>query len=156
VIEFADRTFTFEELLEYHGGNSPGGVAHALKVLERALPMLDPTAPCVRQEIVVATAFEGPGARDAFDFVTGCRPTIERALARPERGRAAERFVFRLDYRGRSVTLALRDGFVSDEFIDLARTDPRSPEQEARLTVLKQQMAERVTAAAASEVYEVS
>jgi hypothetical protein len=39
-IEVVDRdrrlAFSFDELLKYHGGGSPGGVAHALKVLERA------------------------------------------------------------------------------------------------------------------------
>lgn len=58
--------------------------------------------------------------------------------------RAVERFVFRLGYRERSMTLALREGFVTDEFIDLARTDERTTEQERRLDVLKQEMAERV------------
>jgi hypothetical protein len=34
-------SFSFDEMLNYHGGSSPGGVAHAFKVLERALPLLD-------------------------------------------------------------------------------------------------------------------
>src|SRR5450759_2207033 len=32
---------SFDEMLNYHGGGSPGGVAHAFKVLERSLPLLD-------------------------------------------------------------------------------------------------------------------
>ena len=56
--------FTFEDMMRYHGPGSPGGVAHAFKVLERALPLLDPAAPCERREIEIATAFGGPGARD--------------------------------------------------------------------------------------------
>jgi hypothetical protein len=51
------------------------------------------------------------------------------------------------------VTLAVRDGFVTDELVDLARTDPRTPQQEARLTALKAEMAERVMAAPAEAVY---
>ncbi len=43
-----------------------------------------------------------------------------------DRGRTLERFVFRLRYRDRSVTLALREGLVTDEFIELARTEERS------------------------------
>ena len=62
--------FSFDDMLRYHGGGSPGGVAHAFKVLERALPLLDPDGPCERREIVVETAFGGPGARDAFELVT--------------------------------------------------------------------------------------
>ena len=51
-------------------------------------------------------------------------------------------------------TLELREGFVTDEFIDLARTDPRSADQERRLDVLKREMAERVMARPAAEVYD--
>jgi len=153
-------SFSFDDMLRYHGGGSPGGVAHAFKVLERALPLLDPDGPCERREIVVDTAFGGPGARDAFELVTravtGDRYRVDESLARPERDRTLERFVFQLSYRDRSVTLELRDGFVTEEFIDLARTDERTPEQEQRLDTLKQEMADRVMATAADEVYAVS
>jgi hypothetical protein len=152
--------FSFEDILKYHGGGSPGGVAHAFKVLERALPLLDPDRPCERRELTVETAFGGPGARDAFEMVTravsGDRFQLDGSLARPERGRALERFVFRLGYRERHVTLVVREGFVTDDFIDLARTEERSAGQERRLDVLKQEMAERVMARPATEVYDVS
>jgi len=69
------------------------------------------------------------------------------------RRRALERFVFRLGYRDRRATLVLRDGFVTDEFIDLARTEHRDRDQERRLDVLKREMAGRVLAHPASEVY---
>ena len=153
-------TFSFEDLMRYHGPGSPGGVAHAFKVLERALPLLDPDAPCERREISVETAFGGPGARDAFEMVTravtGDRFRVDAGLARPERGRALERFVFRLGYRGRLATLALREGFVTDEFIDLARTEQRTADQERRLDILKREMADRVMARPGGDVYEAS
>jgi hypothetical protein len=152
--------FSFEDMMAYHGPGSPGGVAHAYKVLERALPLLDPGRPPERREIVVRTAFGGPGARDGFELVTRAvtegRYVVDAALARPERGRALERFVFRLDYRDRQVTLTLRDGFVTDEFIDLARREHRTTAEEERLTRLKREMAERVTGATAADVYDVS
>jgi hypothetical protein len=151
--------FSFADLMRYHGPGSPGGVAHAYKVLERGLPLLAPDGVPERRAITVRTAFGGPGARDAFELVlravTGERYVVDLTLARPERGRAAERFVFMLGHRDREVTLAVRDGFVTDEFIDLARTDPRTPEQERRLTILKAEMAERVMAARADAVYSV-
>jgi hypothetical protein len=152
--------FSFEEMLRYSGPASPGGVAHAFKVMERAFPLLDPSAPPERREITVTTAFGGPGARDAFELVTRAvtdgRYAVDPELARPDRGRALERFVFRLGYRGSTVTLAVRDGFVTDEFIDLARTADPTPEQTARLDALKQEMAGRVMASAAADVYEAT
>ena len=127
--------------------------------MERAWPELSPGGrPPERREISVVTAFGGPGARDAFEFVTravtGGRYVVDAALARPERGRTLERFVFRLAYRERTVTLTLRDGYVTEEFIDLARAEDRGPEEETRLSVLKQEMAERVMAARAEGVYD--
>jgi len=76
-------------------------------------------------------------------------------LARPDRGRTLERFVFRLAYRERSTTLYLLEGFVSEEFIDLARAEDRTGEQERRLDTLKSEMAERVMGHPADAVYEV-
>jgi hypothetical protein len=161
-IEIVDRgqliRFSFDDLMRYHGPGSPGGVAHAFKVLERALPLLEPEGPCERREVVVETAFGGPGARDAFELVTravsGDRFHIDPALARPERGPALERLVFRLGYRQRRATLAVREGFVTDEFIALARTERRDADQERRLDALKRAMADRVLAHPASEVYD--
>jgi hypothetical protein len=149
----------YEDLIEFHDGDSPGGVAHAFKVLERALPALSPDEPAERGEIEIRTAFGGPGARDAFEFVTAAvsegRYEVDPSLERPERGRANERFVFQLTYLGTTETLIVRDGFVSEEFIDLARTDDRSAEQESRLTEMKLEMAERVMAGPAAKVYDL-
>jgi hypothetical protein len=161
-VELTDRgrllAFAFEDVLRYHGGHSPGGAALAFKALERALPRLDPGATCERREIHIATPFQGPGARDAFELLTRAvtedRYSIDAALARPERGRALERFVFRFTYREAETTLHLREGFVTDEFIDLARTDPRDADQERRLDRLKQELAERVMSRPASDVYD--
>jgi hypothetical protein len=162
-IEVTDQgstlAYTFEDLMRYHGPGSPGGVAHALKVMERALPLLASGDLAERREVEVATAFAGPGARDAFEMatraVTEGRYLVDDAWARPELGRLRERFVFRLGYRGRSVTVTLREGYVGEEFIALARTEPRTEPQENRLTVLKHEMAALLLATPAAEVYDV-
>ena len=78
--------FSFEDVLRYHGPGSPGGAAIAFKALERALPLLDPSGPCERREIIVETAFGGPGARDGFELVTravtGERFRVDRVATR--------------------------------------------------------------------------
>jgi hypothetical protein len=152
-------SFTFEDLMRYHGPGSPGGVAIAFKVMELGLPLLGSRAAPARREIAVHTAFGGPGARDAFELVTRAvtegRYVVDRELARPERGRVLERFVFTLARPGATATLLLRPGFVHDEFVDLAATQSRTPSQEARLDVLKRDLAERVMACPAAEVLDV-
>ncbi len=152
--------FTFEDLIRYHGRGSPGGVAHAFKVMEQGLRLLDPAGPPERREITVTTAFGGPGARDAFECVTRAvtenRYAVDPSLARPELGSTRSRFIFRLGYRSRTATLVLRSGFVTEEFLDLAGRETRTPQEEARLTQLKQEMAARVMSAAASDVYDAT
>lgn len=162
-IDVLDRnrllSFSYKDMMRYHGSRSPGGVAHAFKVMERAFPRLDPDGRVQRREIMVTTAFGGPGARDGFEMVvragTEDRYVLDPELARPERGTTLERFVFRIGYRQRSVTLAVREGFVTDELIALARQE-RNPQEEARLDVLKLEMAKRVISSPAADVYDVT
>ncbi len=152
--------FSFEDMMSYHGPGSPGGVAHAFKILERALPLLEPDGLAERREITVRTAFGGPGARDAFELVTRAvtedRYDVDQAVGRPERGRTLERFVFRLGYRDRAVTLVVREGYVTDEFIELARKERRSADDDDRLAALKREMADRLMSAPAIDVYDAT
>ncbi|WP_420751180.1 hypothetical protein [Rhodococcus sp. O3] len=151
--------FTVDDVMKYHGPGFPGGVAHAVKVLERALPVLSPDAPAERREITVATAHRGPGVCDTFEAVTRAvtdgRFTVDAELERRDRGQTLERYVFVLTYLDRTVRLEIRDGFVTDEFITLGRKADRTDDEEARLTVLKQEMADRLLAAPADEVYDI-
>jgi hypothetical protein len=62
---------------------------------------------------------------------------------------------FGIRYRDRSATLTLREGFVTDEFIDLTRRTVRSADEEHKLTEMKADMAARVMSAAPSAVYDV-
>lgn len=155
-----DLTFTFDEMCRYSGGNSPAGVAHAFKVLERALPALGGDAPVERRRLQIETAFGGPGTRDGFELVTraatGNRYVVDRALARGELGPARERFVFRLSLDGGDpVTAVLREGFMTDEFVALAFADTRTDAQEQRLTELKDEVTDRLMAVSAEEAYDL-
>ena len=151
-------TFTFDDLMRYHGPGSPGGVAVAFKAMHRAFPLLSPDEPPPRRSIVVRTAFRGPGARDGFEAVTRAvsddRYTVDRSLVRSDRGRLLEDFVFVLDIGDRTVTVLLREGFVTDEFIDLARTENRTDAQERRLDELKAQLAQRVLNTPTEDVFD--
>jgi len=164
VIRVAERgkilEFSFDDLLRYAGPHSPAGVANAFKVLQRAFAVLSPDTPPQRREIIVRTAFRGPGARDGVEAVTRAvtdgRYIVDLSLARPALGRLREGFVFEVGIDDQTVTLALRDGFVTEEFIDLAQKDNRSDPEEARLDELKAELAQRVMAADAADVYEVT
>lgn len=147
-------------MLSYHGGGSPGGVAHAFKVLQRGLALLVPDGRAQRREIVIETAFEGPGARDGFELVTRAvtdgRFIIDPALRRPACGPARERFVFRLRHLDDALTLTLRPGYVTEQFIELTRREGRSEDEERELTAMKSDMAARVMSAPAAAVYDAT
>jgi hypothetical protein len=152
-------TFSFDDMMRYHGHSSPGGVAVAFKAMQRAFAALSPDEPPGRRSVSVRTAFRGPGARDGFEAVTRAvsdgRYTVDRTLVRTDRGRLLEDFVFEVTSGARTATLLLRDGFVTDEFIDLARAQRRTAEQERRLDELKAQLAQRLMAAPAVDVFDV-
>jgi hypothetical protein len=161
VIEAGQRIeFTFDDALRYAGLHSPGGVAVAFRALQRAFDVLSPDAPPERRAVTVRTPFRGPGARDCFEVVTravtDARFTVDRALLRTDRGRLLEDFVFEIGVGRSHVTLLLRDGFVDDEFIDLARAEERTETQERRLDTLKAELAQRVMATPSTDVYEIT
>jgi hypothetical protein len=152
--------FSYTDMLCYAGPYSPAGVANAFKVMQRAFAALSPNQPPQRRSVVIRTAFQGPGARDGFEAVTRAvtdgRYTIDPALARPNRGRLLQSFVFQVSIAGRAATLLLRPGFVTAEFIDLAGKSDRSQAEEANLDQLKAQLAEQVLAASAEDVYDIA
>lgn len=152
-------TFTFDDMMRYHGPHSPAGVAMAFKVMQRAFAALSPDRPPERRSINVRTAFRGPGARDGFEAVTRAvsdgRYTVDRALVRADRGRLLEDFVFVVGIADRAATLLLRDGFVTEEFIDLARSEQRNDVQEERLDELKAQLAQQVLKGPTQDVFDI-
>jgi hypothetical protein len=152
--------FSYTDMLCYAGPYSPAGVANAFKVMQRAFAALSGNQPPQRRSIVIRTAFAGPGARDGFEAVTRAvtdgRYTVDPALARPDRGRLLQSFVFQVAIVGRTATLLLRKGFVTAEFIDLAGKSERDQAEEAHLDQLKAQLAQRLLAAPAEDVYDVA
>ena len=73
---------------------------------------------------------------------------------RADLGRLREDFVFEVAIPGASTTLVLRDGFVTAEFIDLARTENRTPAEEMGLDELKADLCARIMAEPADRVYD--
>jgi hypothetical protein len=152
--------FSYTDMLCYAGPYSQAGVANSFKVMQRAFAALSPNQPPQRRSVVIRTAFQGPGARDGFEAVTRAvtdgRYTVDPSLARPDRGRLRQSFVFQISIAGRTATLLLRKGFVTAEFIDLAGKSDRNSAEEARLDQLKADLAQRVLAAPAEDVYDVA
>jgi hypothetical protein len=152
--------FSYTDMLCYAGPSSPAGVATAFKVMQRAFGALSPNQPPQRRSVVIRTPFQGPGARDGFEAVTRAvtdgRYVVDPALARPDRGRLLQSFVFQVAIAGRTATLLLRPGFVTAEFIGLAGKAERDHAEEARLDEMKAELAHQILATPAEDVYELA
>ena len=151
--------FSFDEMLRYSGPGSPGGVALGFKMMELAFGILAPDGLVERREVVVHTAFRGPGARDACELVTrgltDGRYVVDPALERPERGHALRTFAFSAGYRERTASLVLREGFVTDEFVRLAQSSELNDEEERQFVAMKQSLADVLMATDAADVFDV-
>ncbi|WP_024881866.1 hypothetical protein [Methylosinus sp. LW3] len=149
---------SFADILKYHGRSFIGGAAHGFKAMQRAFPLLCADGRPERYEVTIATAFPGPGGRDAVEMatraVTGGRYTVDLDLGGADVVESPRgRYFFRFAYRGASVDVTLRPGVVRAEFIELARRGATTPEDKERLEWLKQDMADRLMSLPAEEAY---
>ncbi|HEX2699174.1 MAG TPA: hypothetical protein VHM89_03090 [Acidimicrobiales bacterium] len=152
-------SISFDDIVKYHGRSSIAGVAHAFKAMERAFPLLSPDEPPDRWLIAVDSGFPGGGARDAFEMVTravtGDRYRVAPELAGAEVPEApGGRFFFRIRYGSTAVDLALRDGLVPPEFLDVACKEAPSAVEAAHAKRLKEEMAARLLSLSPEEVYD--
>lgn len=154
-----DLRFTFDSLNAFHGGGFPGGVAHGLKVMQAAFPLLSDTPP-ERRELSVLTAFAGPGGRDAIEMVTRAltdgRFVVDRALGGKDvLSEPPGPYVFLFSYRGKTAKATINPGHVREEFVALSAKQNKTPQEENRLEELKTEMATRLLPLPATEIYTV-
>lgn len=152
-------SFTFDSINAYHGGGFPGGVAHALKAMQAAFPPLSDT-PLERREVLIVTAFSGPGGRDALEMVTRAltegRLTIDKSIGGKDIiSDPPGPYVFRFSYRGRTAEAVIKPGHVKEEFVTLGAKRDKTPDEIARHEELKAEMAYRLLPIPAHEVYGV-
>lgn len=152
--------FSYTDMLCYAGPFSRAGVASALKLLQRAFAALSPNHPPQRRSIVVRAAFDEPGIRDGIEAVTRAvtdgRYGVDPGLVRPDRGRILQGFAFQVTVKGRTATLLMRPGFITNEFFELTAKPERNPSDEAHLDELNIQLTRQILAAAAEDVYELA
>ena len=145
--------------MRYHGPGSPGGVAHGFKVhgaRAAAARAGRPAASGARSRSrrrSAARARATPSSSSLRAVSDGRYRSTPGSRGRSADGRASAS-CSTSRYRGREVVLGVREGFVTEEFLTLARTPDPTAGQTARLDALKLEMAERVMASPADAVYE--
>ncbi len=153
-------SFTFDCINAYHGGAFPGGVAHALKAMQAAFPLLS-TTPLERREVEIVTAFSGPGGRDALEMVTRAltegRLVVDKSIGGTHViNDPPGPYVFRFSYRGKTAEAVIKPGHVKEEFVTLGAKPDKTPDEIVRHEELKAEMAYRLLPLSGGEVYAAS
>tara|TARA_R100000789_G_scaffold55200_2_gene53855 strand:- start:163 stop:678 length:516 start_codon:yes stop_codon:yes gene_type:complete len=153
-------SYSFDDLLKFHGPGFPGGVTHAYKVMERAFPLLAPDGYLERKKIAIDTSFGGPGGRDSFEMVTRVdsrgKYNVDKSLGDRWEGDGNRRhYFFRLHYEDRSVDLIIKPGHLRDEFFSFPPAPEQTDDQKLRVAWLKQEMTTRLMALDARAIYDV-
>lgn len=118
---------TFSDLKKYHGTRSLCGLTVGFTVLRAAWASLSDGEPLDRNDITVATAFPGPGARDAVEMVTRAisREAFEIVPGKLPDHQIAEAakgaYWYRITAHGKAVELGLKQDVLPDDFIRLRR-----------------------------------
>jgi hypothetical protein len=161
VIYDNDRPLRLEysALLAYHGGGALAGAAIGFRAMAAAGAALSGEQAWDRRSLSVVSWHNGPGVRDAIEFVTRAitRDRFElRKSASAQGCGAASAFRFELADGHHVVSLSLRERAVTPAFFELAATAPRTPQQEAELTRLKAVVADAVMALPTDRLFEIS
>ncbi|XWN32854.1 MAG: hypothetical protein ROR55_07150 [Devosia sp.] len=145
--------FSFEDLVKFHGTRSICGLTVGYKVLQRAFEALDAARiPLRREAITIATAFPGPGARDAFECVTRAvsaeRYTVEKVAPSGEIAEAAfGAYYFRVHHGDDAAILGVKPGVVRNDFLELRRKEKAgsaSKEELGRFRELQWELSNRI------------
>ena len=149
----------FPALLAYHGGGALAGAAIGFRAMAAAGAALSAGQPWDRNELTVVSWHNGPGVRDAIEFVT--RAITRERFERRESGSgpscaAATAFRFEVADGRRVARVALREHIVDPAFFKLAGVASRSPQQEAELSRLKAAVANAVMALPRDRLFEIS
>lgn len=116
--------FHYEDLLEYHGGAMPGGVALAFRMLQwifrDILQVIPERGACT---FYSGLGSHGRGIIDTVKMVTGVEEDstlgLDIAYSLDKTGPLAPgggRYYFEFGYSGKTVRLAVKDGAIPEEF----------------------------------------
>jgi hypothetical protein len=146
----------YPALLAYHGGGALAGAAIGFRAMQAAAAVLGAERTWDRKDLLVVSWHDGPGIRDAIEFVTRAitRGRFELRVGEgPHNCAALTAFRFELSDGTRTVALRLKDGVLPPRFLELAGTERRSAQQQGELDGLKSTVAAEVVARPLSKLF---
>lgn len=159
---------SYEDMIKYHGRFNIGGVALAYKSLELGLQKLLPGGEVPLRHLISYNSALGPTATGVVDGIEmATRANSREALStdmtaaqnidapqNPDGGK----FYFEVEYDGRKVGLALKEGLIPTEFTSLLQIIEKRPlttDEGKRLQEVKEEIAAAVMAVPAADLFNV-
>jgi hypothetical protein len=147
----------FDDLLKYHGRFYIGGVALAFKVLELGFRELVPNSTPDRELIGFTTGLglHGPGVIDAVEMATRAKTrgtlNVDTQLVQGKPGIIAPdgvgKYYFEVHYGEAKIGLAVKQGVIPEEFMELSRkihAETITDAEKIRLQEVKESMAAEI------------
>lgn len=155
---------SYDDMVKYHGRFNIGGVAIAYKAIWLGFAKLSPDRVPARNETGFFSGMSGSGVLDGAEMVLRARtrgtlavdPVLgaDAAIAGGCRGR----FYFEVLVGMDKISLALKSGFITDEFTALAKgfnEGKLSSEQLKRLQIVKENLAAAIMRTPAEKVFDI-
>ncbi len=172
VIKVQDRDnvleISYEDMIKYHGRFNIGGVALAFKALKLGFKLLLPDGEIPQRRKICFNSALGPTATGVVDAVEMATRALTRSCLHTDIGLGREaqapenpdggKFYFEVDYTGKKVGLALKEGLIPQEFTDLLvilEKRPLTADEMKRLQEVKEEIAAAVMARPAAELFNV-
>ncbi|MGQ0622973.1 MAG: hypothetical protein ACT4QA_24210, partial [Panacagrimonas sp.] len=141
----------YEQFMEYHDCGALAGAAIGWRAMEQAAMLLSDVEVWDRADLTVTARHDGPGVRDALEYVTRCF-TRNRYQSETPQGRggpcgSAVDFHFTVSDGRRVVAVVLREGMVPESFfaaVSRCRDEPDSMDARAVLSEQKAAVANAV------------
>lgn len=163
------RTFTYEEVLTYHGGEMPGGVALAFRMLQWVFNNVLKTIPEKGQcGFYSGLGENGRGIIDTTTLLLGVKAheslRLDKSYSLDKTGPVAPgggRYYFECSYGDTLVQLAVKDGAIPEEFFrysfEMHRKrnagEPISEAETAHLQKLRQELSFDILAAEGKDLF---
>lgn len=153
----------YERFLEYHDGGALAGASIGWRAMEQASVMLSDEQIWNRADLTVSARHDGPGVRDALEYVTRCfsrnRFTAMDSSTPGGSCESAIDFYFTVSDGCRIAQIELREGLVPESFFEAVRHASAVPDSvfaELRLSEQKAAVADRVMRAARDQLFRSS
>ena len=160
---------TYDDILKYHGRQMIGGAALAFKIMLMTFPKLSDEIPQRGHfNFYSGIGKNGRGIIDAAEMVmrvkTNDQIRLDLEYSEDKLGQVAPgggRYYFEIGYKDKMIKLYLKEGIIPEEFIAYSKLShkckaenvPMTEKDQAKLLLLRQELADSIMASKPEELF---